>query len=259
MDFSSNPSRGILLATIVALTLGGCAADPGNGQINDPYEKVNRGVHAFNRGLDKVIVRPGSQVYGTILPKPVRTGVKNFSDNLSLPGDVANNILQGRPMNALTNTVRFAFNTVFGLGGFLDPASNLGLPRAQTGFAETLAVWGVREGAYVELPGFGPSTERATVGLVADILLDPLSLVLNSPEKYVPVASQVLTRIGDRYTFTDFIDSILYESADSYAQTRLLYLQNQRFDLGETSDADAIDPYENLAPAADATSATNAR
>lgn len=236
----------------IVLTVGGCAADPGNGEFNDPYEKVNRGVHAFNLGLDTVVVRPASQAYGTILPKPVRTGVNNFSDNLSLPGDVVNNILQGRPMNALTNTVRFGFNTIFGLGGFLDPASNIGLPRAETGFAETLAVWGVREGAYMELPAFGPSTERATVGLVADILLDPLSLVLHSPESYVPMTSQVLSRVGDRYTYSDFIDSILYESADSYAQARLLYLQNRRFDLGETSDADAIDPYQNLAPAADA-------
>ncbi|MBC7154671.1 MAG: VacJ family lipoprotein [Rhodobacteraceae bacterium] len=249
MDFSSNPSRGVLLAGVVALTLAGCSAAPETGEINDPYENVNRRVHAFNRGLDKVVVRPTSQVYGSVLPKPVRTGVSNFAANLSLPGQVANNILQGRPMNALTNTVRFGFNTIFGLGGLMDPASNVGLPLTKTGFAETLAVWGVREGAYVELPAFGPSTERATVGLVADIVLDPLSFVLNSPEKYVPMASEVLSRVGDRYTYSDFIDSILYESADSYAQSRLFYLQNRRFDLGESSDDDAFDPYETLDPA----------
>lgn len=226
--------------------LAGCAADPGPGEINDPYENVNRRVHAFNRGLDKVVVRPSSQVYGTVLPQPVRTGVSNFAENLSVPVTVVNNILQGKPIDALGNTVRFGFNLVFGFGGLADPASNLGLPLDQTGFGETLAVWGVREGAYMELPGFGPSTERATVGLVADIVLDPLSLVLTSPERYVPTGSQVVDRVGDRYTFSDFIDSILYESADSYAQSRLFYLQNRRSDLGEVTDEDAIDPYATL-------------
>jgi phospholipid-binding lipoprotein MlaA len=230
-------------AFAVVLVLAGCAADRGPGEINDPYENVNRRVHAFNRGLDKVVVRPSSQVYGTVLPQTVRTGVSNFAENLSVPGTVVNNILQGKPIDALGNTVRFGFNLVFGFGGLADPASNLGLPLDPTGFGETLAVWGVREGAYIELPAFGPSTERATVGLAADFVLDPLSLVLSSPEKYVPTGSQVADRVGDRYTFSDFIDSVLYESADSYAQARQLYLQNTRSALGEVTDDDAIDPY----------------
>lgn len=236
-------------AVAVLLTLAACTPAPTDGGINDPYESVNRKVHAFNRGLDKIVVRPSSQVYGRVLPQPVRTGISNFADNISVPGDVVNNILQGRPVDALANTVRFGFNLVFGFGGLADPASNLGLPNDRTGFDETLAVWGVREGAYLELPAFGPSSERAAVGLAADFVLDPLSLVLTSPERYVPTASRVIDRVGDRYTFSDFIDSILYDSADSYAQSRLFYLQNRRFDLGEVTDDDAIDPYAATEPA----------
>lgn len=252
MTFGTTHLRRTIPALAMILLLGACAADPGNGEINDPYEKVNRGVHAFNRGLDKVVVRPSSQVYGRVLPQPARTGISNFADNISVPGDVVNNILQGRPIDALANTVRFGFNIVFGFGGLADPASNLGLPKERTGFADTLAVWGVREGAYLELPAFGPSSERAAVGLVADFVLDPLTLVLGSPERYIPTASRVIDRVGDRYTFSDFIDSILYESADSYAQSRQFYLQNQRFERGELSDDDAIDPYAAFddAPAA---------
>lgn len=236
-------------AFALILSVAACAADPGTGEINDPYEGVNRKVHAFNRGLDKIIVRPSSQVYGKVLPQTVRTGISNFADNISVPGDVVNNVLQGRPIDALANTVRFGFNIVFGFGGLADPASNLGLPKKSTGFADTLAVWGIREGAYVELPGFGPSTERATVGLAADFFLDPLGLVLASPERYVPTGSRVIDRVGDRYTFSDFIDSILYESADSYAQSRQFYLQNQRFERGELTDDDAIDPYAEFGDA----------
>jgi phospholipid-binding lipoprotein MlaA len=46
------------------------------------------------------------------------------------------------------------------------------------------------------------------------------------------------------------VDSLVYESAASYAQARLLYLQNRRFQLGQgggaagaASDDGFIDPY----------------
>ncbi len=53
--------------------------------------------------------------------------------------------------------------------------------------------------------------------------------------------------VGDRYQYSDFIDSILYESADSYAQARLQYLQNRRFTLadGSVEEEDYFDPFED--------------
>jgi phospholipid-binding lipoprotein MlaA len=50
----------------------------------------------------------------------------------------------------------------------------------------------------------------------------------------------------DRGRYVETVDSILYESADSYAQARLLYLQNRRYALGQTvEDSNSDDPYED--------------
>ena len=89
-----------LLATGLAASLGGCAVAPVPQGVTDPNETANREIHAFNQGLDKVFVRPASGVYGSVLPEPVKRGVTNFASNLDAPGDVANNLLQGRIANA---------------------------------------------------------------------------------------------------------------------------------------------------------------
>lgn len=226
--------------------LGACTPMPPDGAINDPYESTNRSVHEFNRGFDRTLARPASQAYGTVVPAPVREMVDNFANNLELPGDVLNNILQGRPGPALRNTARFAFNTVLGFGGLVDPAQLIGLNHDKTDFGETLAVWGVREGAYVELPVLGPSTERDTLGKVVDFAMNPVGWVADHRRDNQIAAVGVAAALGDRYTFTGVIDDILYNSADSYAQLRLQYLQNRRFELGQGADEPVIDPYEDL-------------
>ena len=49
--------------------------------------------------------------------------------------------------------------------------------------------------------------------------------------------------LSDRGRYAETIDSVLYESADSYAQARLIYLQNRRFELGDEGSGDEIDPF----------------
>ena len=109
-------------------------------------------------------------------------GIANFAANLDAPGDVLNSLLQGRPAPAAQNTLRFAVNTIFGIGGLFDTATALGLPADPTDFGETLHVWGVGEGNYTEVPFLGPKTERDLVGTVVDIAANPVSLLLPSPE-----------------------------------------------------------------------------
>lgn len=230
----------------VLAALAACAAPPPEGGINDPYESTNRAVHDFNRGFDRTLARPLSQAYGTVVPKPVREMADNFANNLELPGDALNSVLQGRPGPALRNTARFAMNTVLGFGGLLDPAQIVGLNHDETDFGETLAVWGAREGAYVELPVLGPATERDTLGKVVDFALNPVGWVADKPRENLFTGVDVAATLGDRYTFTGVVDGLLYESADSYAQLRLQYLQNRRFELGQTADEPVIDPYEDL-------------
>ncbi len=232
---------------LAALTACGPAATP-NG-INDPAEGFNRRMHAVNLGLDRAFVRPAAKGYGFVVPEPVQTGVGNFASNLDLPGDVVNGILQGRPTNAAENTLRFAVNTIAGIGGLFDPATVLGIRGKPTDFGETLHVWGVGEGPYLEMPGLGPTNGRDLTGSIVDLIMNPVRYALDEPETYYADAFKVGSKLGDRNRYSDTVDSILYESADSYAQARLLYLQNRRHELnaaaGSENDGDFEDPYED--------------
>ncbi len=228
----------------LTITLAGCASPEVAGGVLDPYEARNRNVHEFNRSVDKALLRPASTVYGGILPEPMRLGVGNFASNLSIPGTVLNDVLQLNIEDALHNTARFLINSTFGLGGLFDPALSAGVEPRDSDFGETMHVWGFQEGAYMEVPFIGPSTTRDTVGMVVDLFIDPINTLLPAPERYVGPVVAVASNVGDRYRFRGTIDSILYESADSYAQARLLYLESRRFDLGGNSDAVSDDLYD---------------
>ena len=237
-----------LAAALLGL-LAACGAAPRADGINDPFEAANRKVHDFNRGLDRVLVGPASRGYGGIVPEPAQRVVGNVANTLDLPGDILNNLLQLRLDRAATNTLRLATNLTMGLGGLFDASTALGLPEAPTDFGETLHVWGVGEGPYLELPFAGPSTVRDTAGTVVDLAINPVRLALPTREANAATALKLFSRLGDRNRFSETVESILYESADSYAQARLLYLQNRRFQLGQSGDAnpedDFIDPYED--------------
>lgn len=240
-----------LSVAVTCLLLSACAAPVSTAPsgIHDPAEGLNRKVHAFNTGLDRFALRPASKVYGAVVPTPVTIGLSNLSSNLNAPVEVANRLLQGRPVPALRTTARFVVNTLLGFGGLVDPATLWGLNRDDTDFGETLAVWGVGEGAYVELPALGPSTTRDAAGKLVDYAMNPTRLLTSPASDYV-LGVRLGTTIGERARYSDTVDSLLYDSADSYAQARLLYLQNRRFTLGESSgagaqDAGAFDPYED--------------
>lgn len=235
-----------LLILPLLAALAGCSSATTSGGAPDRWEGANRQIHAFNVGFDAQVVRP--------LTRPMKaasgdgegplTVVTRIGDNLSLPGKVVNHLLQGRPAKAGQNTARFLVNTTLGLGGLLDPAGqDLGLPEIDTDFGETLHVWGVPEGSYLVLPILGPSTERDAAGKVVDLFLDPLDSVFNADQAAGARAIKLISKAGDRARFGDSVDGVLHDSADSYTQLRLIYLQHRRFELGQ--EAETIDPYEN--------------
>ncbi|UOA28563.1 VacJ family lipoprotein [Pseudosulfitobacter sp. DSM 107133] len=235
---------------ILALALvSACAApDPGavtRDGIYDPNEAKNRKVHAFNLGLDKAILRPAGRGYSNAVPDGIEDSIGNFATNLAQPSVIVNSVLQGDLRGAGLSTVRFLTNTVLGFGGFVDAATEFKVPQHDTDFGETLYVWGAGEGPYVELPVVGPATRRDAVGRVVDLFTNPLSYRLPTPESYYATGAKLASRLGDRGRYSDTVDSILYESADSYAQARLIYLQNRRFELGSSAGADSADPYSD--------------
>lgn len=240
---------GLGVVLVLGLSVAGCgaqqAAQPSG--IHDPYEGTNRQVHAFNKGFDAALFKAGEGK-----PRSIDNGftrsVANVGSNLGLPGKVVNSLLQGRPEPAIKNTFRFFINSTVGLAGLFDPAgSSFSLPESDTDFGETLAVWGAGEGAYVELPFFGPSTERDALGRVVDIAMNPLGGVLKGQDATAATVARFAGKAAERKRFGETVESILYDSADSYAQSRLLYLQSRRFQLAgkESDDALAWDPYED--------------
>jgi phospholipid-binding lipoprotein MlaA len=237
---------------IVLPILVGCSAAPPGGAVHDPYEGVNRRVHAFNRSVDQAVLRPLGRAVAEA-PRGTYQPIVNVSNNAGLPGTVVNNLLQGDIGGAATNTLRFVLNTTVGVLGFADPAGAIGLREVETDFGETLAVWGVPEGAYLELPGFGPSTERDAAGRLVDFIIDPLDRLNGMPEQVRDLAlpTKLAEQAIERGTYGDTLDEVLYGSADSYAQARLIYLQNRRFELGETPAATDesyyFDPYAEIA------------
>lgn len=214
--------------------------------LNDPYEEGNRRTHEFNQALDRNIIAPVAGGAGGALNSPLGIGVSNVAANLSLPGEIVNKTLQGRFADAVHNSWRLVLNTTIGLGGLLDPAGAMGLDARETDFGETLHVWGAGEGAFVMLPVLGPSTERDMFGMVVDMALDPLGHVLPVRERNWARGIKYTAKLVDRARFAGTVDSILHESADSYSQLRLMYLQKRRFELGQESSDDAfIDPYDD--------------
>ncbi len=254
----------LFVTTLAACAQQGAEYTPQNPY--DPLEAQNRGVHAFNKALDKGVVRPVSKGYVAAVPDPIQTIVSNFSENASTPSSVLNNALRGDMVYAFEDLGRFVVNTTIGLGGIIDVATDMNMPAStDTDFGQVLYAWGVGEGAYLELPLLGPSTVRGATGKVVEIFTDPLGYVIPKPERYVVTGTSVASRFGDRGRYADTIDSILYDSADSYAQARLLYLQNRRYKLGKGPGDDYIDPYvgsdntvtnsESTAPVTEAASA----
>lgn len=240
MPFMLRPLK-FVSALILAAFAAGCATqDPvarAAGEVFDPYEKTNRTVHAFNRGVDRLAFRPASKGYVAIVPAPMVTSFSHFAENLSMPGQMVNALLQGDLKMAGNAFSRFVINSTVGFAGLADPASEFNVPPVDTDFGETLHVWGFDEGAYVELPLYGPSTARDAVGVVVNLFTNPLDYTDPRPADNLGLYAEVVKRMGDRGRYSDTVDAILYESADSYAQSRSIYIQNRRFDLeGDNTD-----------------------
>ena len=216
-----------ILSIVTACASGSVPSD----HIYDPFEETNRQIHEFNKTVDAIALAPSADVYGAFVPEEIRDIVDNGANNLALPGQAVNHVLQGQVLHALQTTVRFAINSTIGLAGLFDPASDFGLFEIPTNFGDTLNIYGFAEGPYLELPLIGGSTARGTVGIVVDFMIDPLRQFIPSPEREYLFVLKGLNIVGDRHTYSDLFNVLLYESADSYASQRIAYLQNMRHNV----------------------------
>lgn len=220
-------------AALLALALlQGCAAGPNP---RDPFEPFNRSVSRFNEGLDEAIVKPVAQVYQGVVPSPVRTGVHNFFGNLSDVWSFVNNVLQAKPAAAVDSLMRVGVNTVLGMGGLLDWATEMGIERHREDFGKTLGRWGVDAGPYLVLPVLGSSTVRDTAALVVDTKGDLLSHVNDVPLRN---SLYVLRAVDLRASVLRAGDVLDQAALDKYSFTRDSYLQRRGVVIEATSETE---------------------
>ena len=193
----------------------------------DPWEPMNRRIHAFNNVVDRAVAKPLASAYVAVVPQPMRLGVTNFFDNLSSPRTFVNQLLQGRPRHAFQTLGRFVVNSTLGIGGIFDPASDLKMKRRSEDFGQTLGMWGWRSSRYVELPLFGPRTLRDALGLAGDA---PLSAVQQVEQDKTRILLQGLQLVDTRAQLAA-LDSLRESAPDEYAMVRDAWLRRRSFQI----------------------------
>jgi phospholipid-binding lipoprotein MlaA len=202
----------------------GCATRTPYEDASDPLEPVNRVIYTFNDYLDRGVLKPVAQMYVEYVPATARTGVRNFYNNLFEPITIVNQVLQGKGHEAANDTMRFGFNTIFGLLGLIDVATGWGLEHHTEDFGQTFAVWGFGEGWYLVLPLLGPSNVRDTVGLIPEMRLQPMQYIDDTTLKYSAYTLFFISRRADLLSASKVLDSA---SLDPYLQVREAYRQKR--------------------------------
>lgn len=159
------------LTAVAVLALSACSHGVKNEVPHD--EPINRKVFAFNRVVDAGLLRPVARGYAH-LPRPVRNGVQNFAQNLREPLVFANDLLQANGLRSLNTAGRFVVNSTVGVAGIFDVASRWGMPRHDADLGQTFGVWGIGPGHTVELPIFGSSNVRDSVGRIMTLSVNRL-------------------------------------------------------------------------------------
>jgi len=192
--------------------------------IADPIEPVNRAFFHFNDKLYFWVLKPVATGYKAVVPEDARVGVRNFFSNLTTPVRVANCLLQVNFKCAGTETARFLLNTGLGMGGFLDPGKDAHLEKQDKDLGQTLGIWGIGPGFYINWPILGPSSLRDTAGFIGDLFLDPRTYLLNDPIFYVvrpyELVNDTSLRTGEYEDFKEAALDPYIALKDAYTQYR---------------------------------------
>lgn len=217
-----------------ALALAACAHAPADPEAraefqkkHDPAEPTNRAIFSANQFVDRNALRPVARGYTEYVPGAVRRGLHNFVSNLEEPGIAVNDVLQGNVSRAWNTTQRFVVNTTVGGAGLFDVATDWNRPHHSADFGQTLGVWGVGPGPAVQLPFFGPSNVRDSVGKVAGMVTNPLSFVGGGAVGTVTAVGGGVGVMDGRSRLLPTTDDLEKSSLDYYATLRSVMAQRR--------------------------------
>jgi len=228
---NTNHCKSFLGLLFLAWFVSGCSTVPMEN--SDPFEKINRGIFAFNKTVDKAILKPISQGYKAVTPDPINQGITNFFGNLGDVTVIANDLLQLKLKQAASDSGRFLLNSTFGLLGFIDLASKFDIPKHNEDFGQTLGYWGVGSGPYIVLPFLGPTTGRDAVSLGVDVFLDPRFYYTGKPmgmtSTHASWTSEIVNKIDMRADLLAAEKALEKAAMDEYAYLRNAYLSRRNY------------------------------
>ncbi len=227
--------------------LGACSSvsDIASSDVeNDPYERQNRAIFAFNMGVDDYVLEPTAKAYKASVPMPVRNAVSRHLEWASLPKTTVNSTLQGRLENASLAGFRFAINAL--TLGTVDLMEGEDRPFNED-MGQTLARYDVPEGSYLMLPLIGSTTSRGLAGRVGDFVLNPLSVIPTEGAAELQSANIATGAISYRALYFDQINEAKYNSVDPYSRLRSVYYQQRAGQLIDNGvDSETGDEFDSF-------------
>jgi phospholipid-binding lipoprotein MlaA len=222
-----NARAPLLAALLLAAAAAHAQSDdkPDFKPANDPFEGYNRAMFNFNEKLDNAIIAPVARGYQAAVPELARTGVSNFFGNFGDAWSAINQFLQGKGEAGFTMTFRVLTNTLFGIGGLFDVASDLGMERQSEDLGQTLGRWGLPAGPYFVWPVLGPSTIRDSIGRPFDLAWTPARLPNDSGARYAITGLQLIDARANLLGASKVLDDI---ALDKYTFVRDAYIARRR-------------------------------
>ena len=210
--------------------LAGCATTMGPPSPADPFEPWNRSMYEVHQVVDGNVVKPIAQAYVDYMPKPVQQTIRNFFGNIEDMFSAATSLMSGKLDQAGNDMGRVIVNSLFGIGGLIDVASDGAIPKTDWDFGLAFGTWGIPQGPYLFVPLIGPTTVRDGTGLAIRGYLGPVGYIPDVPARNVIYVIEGVDLRAQVLSTESVIDTA---AIDRYTFIRRAYLQRRQYLLYE--------------------------
>ncbi|MFA6218747.1 MAG: VacJ family lipoprotein [Erythrobacter sp.] len=199
----------------------------------DPAQQLNAATFETVQKIDDAVVAPLAKAYDRQVPKPLRSGLRNFLRNLGEPVNFLNFMLQLKPGRALKSLGRFTINSTIGVAGLFEVAGKdpFNLRYEPNGLANTLGYYGVGPGPYLYLPFIGSTTLRDLFGRVVDISTIPAVAGRPFNQPVYAISAGALNSLESRILIDEQITAVRDQCGDAYSATRDIYLIGRQLEI----------------------------